>query len=207
MLDLHGRLAVVVGAGKVGLRKAAGLRRAGAAVRVVADRAAAEAVPDGVEVVVAPYRPELLDGAFLVFACTDDRAANSAVRRDARQRGALVNVVDCPEECDFYAPAVLADGEVVLAVGTGGAAPALAAWLKRRLAEAVPRDVGAFAAALEDARQRLRQAVADAPRRMEIMRALVCGETYEAFLLGGPPAVRRRLDRLISRSGDAGGGD
>lgn len=206
MLDLRGRLAVVVGAGAVGLRKAEGLLDAAARVRVI-DPAAPQPSPNlaAVEFVREPYRPDLLTGAALVFACTDDRAVNSRVYADAHTIGVPVNVVDWPAECDFYAPAVVADGEVVLAIGTGGSAPGMAAWLKRRLAAAMPPRAGEFAAAIDELRAGLKEALGDSERRMAVMRLLVSDETYEAFLSGGPEAVRRRLAELIAsaRCGDA----
>jgi siroheme synthase-like protein len=204
MLDLHGRLGVVVGAGKVGVRKAAGLLEAGARVRIIDDRAG-ELPPElaGAELVRERYGAQLLAGAALVFACTDDRAVNSRVYADARAAGVPVNVVDWPAECDFHAPAVVADGDIVVAIGTGGSAPGLAAWLKGRIAGAMPPRAGEFAAAIEGLRQGLKQTVPDTQRRMEIMRAMVCDDSYQEFLAAGLEALRRRLAALSARCGDA----
>jgi len=197
MLDLRGRLAVVVGGGRVGLRKAQSLRDAGARVRLVSPQVAAEADLDGIDLLSEAYRANVLAGAALVFACTDDVELNRQVARDARQIGALVNVADTPAECDFYLAATLRDGDVVVAVGSGGAAPALAAWLKRRIADRLPERLGAFAAVLEELRTQLKAKVPDGSRRMELMRQLVSDGTHEAFLQDGPEAVRARLLRLL----------
>ena len=149
MLDIRGKLAVVIGAGPVGLRKVEGLRRAEARVRLIDQRQPAEPVGDDVDLRVAPYEPEMIAGAALVFACTDQPELNSRIAADARAGGALVNVADVPDECDFYAAAVVQDGDINIAIGTGGASPGLAGWLRRRLTAHVPDRIGEFAAALE----------------------------------------------------------
>ncbi len=199
MLDLHGRLAVVVGGGPVGLRRARSLRRAEALVRLVARQIDADADLGDLEVVRRPYHADLLGGAFLAFACTDDRDLNARIARDARRIGALVNTADTPEECDFYLPATVHEEDVVIAVGTGGAAPGVSAWLKERIAGELPERVGPFAAALDEIRTEIRATVDDPQRRMRIMKQLVSDETHREFLRGGPGGLRAKLSELIER--------
>ncbi len=197
MLNLHDKLAVVIGGGLVGMRKVKALRRTGAAVRLVADKIDDEAGLDGVDVRRQKYAGELLDGAFLVFACTGDRELNARIAADARRLGALVNAADQPDDCDFFLPAVAADRDVVVAVGTGGASPALAAKLKDYIAAALPGHIGEFAAALDDARRRLAEMVPDPARRMDIMRQLAAEEVFEQFLTRGSSAVREALKNMV----------
>ena len=197
MLDLHGRLAVVVGAGPVGLRKVRSLQYAEARIRLVSPEIDPNADLTGVDANRRPYGKDVLEGAFLVFACTDDRELNGRIADDAREIGALVNVVDAPKDCDFYLPATLHDDDVVVAIGTGGAAPAVARWLKRRVGEHLPKRVGQFSAALDEIRTELKDSVADSPRRMRIMKQLASDETHEHFLRGGPAALRAELSDLM----------
>jgi len=95
-LNLQRLKCVVVGAGRVGERKALGLVKAGATPLVVGLRAAPgvrELARSGkVRLLETEYRPDLLQGAALVFAATDDPALNARVAADARSVGALVNV-------------------------------------------------------------------------------------------------------------------
>lgn len=71
------------------------------------------------------YEAGDIEGAFLVIAASDDPEVNSAVWREASERGILANVADKPEECNFILPSVLRRGGLAVAVGTGGASPAL----------------------------------------------------------------------------------
>ncbi|MBN1943556.1 MAG: bifunctional precorrin-2 dehydrogenase/sirohydrochlorin ferrochelatase [Phycisphaerae bacterium] len=201
MLNLIGRQAVVVGAGAVARRKVRALRQAGAIVRLISPDEVGD-VGEGVEVLTEAYHPEHLAGAVLVFACTDDRAANSRIAADARRSGALVCAVDQPGDCDFFSPAVARDGEVILAVGTGGAAPSLARRLAEKLQTALPERIGAFAACLHSLRDELQAASLPADRRRAVLDDLASEETYNAFLAEGLPAVRRRLEALSAPQGD-----
>lgn len=112
------RLAIVVGAGKIGARRAAALCSCGFVVRIIAPTIPPELLSLAVEFVREKYSPPVLDGAFLVVAATNDREINHAIFLRARELGALTNVADCEGECDFYFPA-LAKGENILVGITG----------------------------------------------------------------------------------------
>jgi precorrin-2 dehydrogenase/sirohydrochlorin ferrochelatase len=68
----------------------------------------------------------------------DVRAAELA--RQARAAGVLVNVEDHPELCDFYVPAVVRRGDLLISVSTSGKSPGLAKlvrqWIERQLGRA-----------------------------------------------------------------------
>lgn len=202
MLNLAGRVGVVVGAGPVALRKARALRDAGAKVRLISPNPPKEvSTMEGVAVLAEAYRPEHLSGGVLVFACTNDRALNSQIARDARKIGVLVCAVDQPDDCDFFSPAVARDGDVIVAVGTGGDAPPLARRLADQLQTALPEDIGDFAARVGAIREELRTSDLPDERRREILRELASEETYRAFLAKGPSAVRRRGETLSNPRG------
>jgi len=193
LLDLHGRLAVVVGGGPVGQRKTRALLEAGAEVKCVDPHMPPEAAglrEAGVLLIEKPYCPEHLEGATLVFACTDDRALNAQIARDAQWVGALVNAADQPDDCDFFMPAVASDGDVTVAVGTGGSAPALARRIRDQLAAALPPRIGDFAAALAVLRDECKHTLPHTGQRAAHMRRLASAEAHEAFLFGGIDALR-----------------
>jgi uroporphyrin-III C-methyltransferase/precorrin-2 dehydrogenase/sirohydrochlorin ferrochelatase len=86
LLDLAGRPVVVVGGGRVALRRVRGLLEAGAAVHVVAPQVLPELAALGVEVHRRRYAHSDLDGAWLAQACTDDPVVNAAVAAEAERR-------------------------------------------------------------------------------------------------------------------------
>jgi siroheme synthase-like protein len=134
-LDLAGKSVLVVGAGKVALRKTKGLLEAGAKVTVVAP--AAEPGFAGLPVTLRrrQFRPADLHGAVLAFAATNDRRVNHAVMLTARHRGIPVNVADSRDECSFIVPARITRNNLQIAISTGGESPRLAAALRRKIEE------------------------------------------------------------------------
>jgi siroheme synthase-like protein len=129
--------AVVIGGGAVALRKVRSLVEAGFAVRVIAPEIdpAFQGLA-GVRQTLESFRPEHLDGAALVFACTNRREVNAEVGRKAREAGVPVLVADAAAESTFTSPAVAREDGLVLGVSTGGADPGRARDVKDRLAEA-----------------------------------------------------------------------
>ena len=134
-LDLQDRLVLVVGAGRVALRKTKGLLDAGARVSVVAPESLPEFDHLPLRLVRRRFRPADLDGVLLVFAATDDRRVNHRIRLAAQSRGVLANIADSAADCDFIVPARVQRGDVQIAISTGGKSPRVSAELRRKLDE------------------------------------------------------------------------
>jgi precorrin-2 dehydrogenase / sirohydrochlorin ferrochelatase len=153
MLDLAGVPVLVVGGGRVAIRKIEGLLKAGADITVVAPTVVDGISELAVRVVARRYEIGDLDTARLVITATDDPTVNAAVAADANSRGIWVNSADDPANCTFTLPAVARDGAVTVAVGTGGSSPALASHLRREL-EMWLTNIGAAEAAVTLSAQR-----------------------------------------------------
>jgi precorrin-2 dehydrogenase/sirohydrochlorin ferrochelatase len=137
-LVLTGKKCLVVGGGRVAARKVEGLLACGADVTVIAPEVDADLAADpGVRVLGRAYvEGDAGRGGYrLVITATDDRATNQLVHDDAEAAGIWVNSADDPERCTFTLPAIVRNGPLMLTVGTGGHSPALASWLKAKLAE------------------------------------------------------------------------
>ncbi len=131
--DITGRPVLVVGAGKVGLRKIRGLVEAGADVTVVAPEGRSDLERLPVTWRQRRFRRKDVEGKVLVFAATDDRRVNRRVALEARRQAIPVNVADAPGEGNFIVPAHMRSGDVQIAISTGGCSPRLAAELRRKL--------------------------------------------------------------------------
>jgi len=152
-LVVSGRDCLVVGGGRVALRKVTSLVECGARVTVVAPDVDPAIEALGVNLLIRPYRRGDVNGYWLAVTATDDPEVNQAVFDDGCVHRVWVNSADDPERCSFTLPAVLRHDPVLVAVSTGGTAPAVAAWLRRRLeAEIGPElsDVARLVAAERD---------------------------------------------------------
>jgi precorrin-2 dehydrogenase/sirohydrochlorin ferrochelatase len=80
-----------------------------------------------------PYRPGDLQGFSVVFAATNDEMLHEKIAAEARKAGVFLNVVDRPALCSFIVPAIVSQGDLTLAISTGGASPALAKKIRKTL--------------------------------------------------------------------------
>ncbi|EFW90942.1 siroheme synthase [Haladaptatus paucihalophilus DX253] len=187
--DFRGERVLVFGGGRVGYRKARRFARE-AEVVVVAAAFADEFEPlfedEGDErPPLSPVKARIdpsdvgtwLDRAApaLVVAATDDAALNEAVERAASERGVLVNRTDEHGGRDagsVVVPATARDGNVVVAVGTGGRSPALSRELRKRIE---PELAGAETVAVVTAelREDLKRRGLPAETRRDAVRAVV----------------------------------
>lgn len=212
-LDLRGKLGVVVGGGTVARRKVTLLLSAGARVRLVGPWVTGSPGGAGssLEIVARRYRAADLDGAFLVFAATDDPAVNREVAQEARARGILVNVADDPTLCDFIVPSVVSRGDLQIAVSTGGASPALAGHLRGELERVVGPEYAELAAVLRSVRKRVLREIVDREQRRAVFGQLVRSDLLALIRAGDRAAVRARVEAVLrehqeSRPGDRGEG-
>jgi precorrin-2 dehydrogenase/sirohydrochlorin ferrochelatase len=136
-LKLEGRLCLVVGAGSIAESKISTLLEAEASIRVVAPRATETVLNWARQKMITWYRREFLPGdlkgVFMVIGATSAGEVNAEIFRAAQQQKVLCNVVDDPEHCDFYYPAVVRRGDLQIAISTAGRSPALAQRLRCEL--------------------------------------------------------------------------
>jgi len=132
-LDLKDRPVLLVGAGKVALRKAKGLLECGARITVVAPECEPEFETMPVRLVRRRFRASDLGNCLLVFAATDDRLTNHRIGIAAKGKGLFANIADSSEECGFLVPARVQRGNVQIAISTGGESPRLSAELRKKL--------------------------------------------------------------------------
>ena len=147
-LRIHKKKCVVVGGGRVALRKVRMLLNCGGEVKVVSStfyfNLLQLAAKKAIRLIQRDYKPGDLTGAAIVIAATDKREINRRVAEEAKRVGALVNVVDDPEPSSFILPSYFRKGGLTLAVSTGGESPALA----RKIRTKLQKDFGKEYAAL-----------------------------------------------------------
>jgi precorrin-2 dehydrogenase/sirohydrochlorin ferrochelatase len=188
-MKLEGRPCLVVGAGTIGEPKISSLIAAGASTRVIALNATA-AVAEWARAGIITWEQRTfefadLDGVFMVIAATNSRELNAAIFNEAQQRNILCNVVDDPEYCDFYYPAVVRRGDLQLAISTNGQSPALAQRIRRELEVQFGPEYGEWLEQLGKIRQQLFGSKMNPEERRRVLHELASSTAFEEARTAG----------------------
>ena len=143
-----------------------------------------------------------LNGAFLVFAATDQPEVNAAVARDAQERRLLVCRADEPAGGNFTSPASVTRGDLVLTVSTSGNSPTLAAVLRRRLEAQFGPEWGALTALLGDLRPQVQAAGGEGARRAAVERVMDDPAVWERLRGGNLLEAEARARECLSLSSE-----
>jgi precorrin-2 dehydrogenase/sirohydrochlorin ferrochelatase len=185
-VKLEGKRCLVVGAGKVGEPKIGGLIETGARVHVVALEASESvhrwANAGEITLEMRAFASPDLNETFLAVVATASRALNESIYREAQRRGILSNVVDVPEHCDFYYPAVVRRGDLQIAISTSGQSPSLAQKLRQQLERQFGPGYARWVAELGETRKLLLASHLDPKRKSELLHSLASREALKAAL-------------------------
>lgn len=201
-IKLTGRKVVIAGGGPEALRKARLLAAAGAELTIIApaiDEELRREFQGSTRFTAAG--PALCDfeGALLVVVADAQAADAERLARWAREAGALVNVVDRPDLCDFTTPSIVDRGDIVVAISTGGAAPVLGQRLRGKIEALAPArlgDLAGFAASFRDA---VKATIPQSERRA-FWSAVFDGPIAAAFLAGDEARAREAMIAAINGS-------
>jgi len=215
MLNLENRECLVVGGGEVATRKVADLLACGAQVKVISPLASAQienwATTGSIHYEQRAFNEADVDGMMVVISATNDNLVNQQIALTCRRKGIMVNVVDDPPNCDFFIPAVVRQGSLMITVSTDGKSPLLARRIKEQLEETYGEEYYHLVEILGEARQIIKESVADIENRKRIFADLVDGNLLELIRSRGPEQARewmlsvyssKRLESPDSTAGD-----
>ena len=144
--------------------------------------------------------PKAYTGAALIFVASRDEALNQAAAAAARTSGAPLNVVDHPELSDFHTPGIVDRGQVVAAIGTGGAAPVLASLLRGEIEARIPPGAGEIVRLLGERRAAILAAFPDFAERRAFFRRCLMGPAARAAADGDMASAAARLDAALTEN-------
>lgn len=142
-VDLRQKRVLVVGGGAVAASKLPALLAAGALVTLVAPQVLPEAAIEGIEIHRREFLPSDVDGVWFVLAAAPPMV-NAQVAHAADERRVFVNAVDDPANGSAHFAATIRRGDFVLAISTGGTAPAIAKLVREALQEVLPSDLDSW---------------------------------------------------------------
>jgi precorrin-2 dehydrogenase/sirohydrochlorin ferrochelatase len=197
-LNVKDRPCLVAGGGRVGARKAETLVSAGALVTVVSPEFCDQLITmPGIRKEKRPFSPEDLDGVVLVFAATSNPAVNQGILAEAGKAGVLSNSADEPDQGDFILPAVMSRGDLICAVSTSGASPALARKIRMDLDQAYGPEYTEFLMLMRGIREKLLASGHDPDGHQLIFRALMEKNLPGLLAANDIPAVDAVLYELL----------
>lgn len=197
-VKVTGKSILIVGGGIEALNKARLALKTDARVLVAASEFDAGFDGLNVERRAGSVEATDFDGAALVFVATDEDAERDRAIALAQAAGVPVNVVDQPDFCDFYTPAIVDRAPISVAISSEGAAPVLARTIRAQIEALLSPKTGALAALAGQLRGRVESLIAAGPARRRFYEALIGSRRVERALEGGEPAARREALRLLN---------
>ncbi|MEW9807412.1 siroheme synthase CysG [Mesorhizobium sp. ZMM04-5] len=200
----QGRTVVVIGDGDEALAKARLLAQSSALLRVVTARPTPALLSwieaNDAEHVRAPYAPDQIEGAVMVFAATGIEALDHRISNDARAAGIPVNAVDRPDLCDFFTPAIVNRAPLAIAIGTEGAGPVLAQIVRARIDRLLSPSLGPLATLANTFRDAAERLLPKGSPRRRFWNEFFTGAPARALEAGNAASARQAATELLARS-------
>lgn len=171
--EIEGKSGLIVGGGKVALRKVEKLLPYGPRLTVIAP----SFLPEFSSLDITRKERVFCDSdltpepEFVIAAC-DDEEENRRISLLCRERKIPVNVVDCPEECTFFFPSLVKRGKLSVGVSTSGASPSAAVWLRKEIEKLLPDQMEELLDQLAKQREIVKEEIADEAERSRYLKEL-----------------------------------
>ncbi|MGM9569080.1 MAG: bifunctional precorrin-2 dehydrogenase/sirohydrochlorin ferrochelatase [Phascolarctobacterium sp.] len=193
ILKLTGKKCVIIGGGEVAARKLNTLCEAGAEVTVVAPKFCAllqqTAEKYQCQLINDCYDAQYLQQAFIVIAATNDAAVNRQITADAPL---LCNNITEPELSNFTVPSSFRQGDITLALATGGM-PAFTRILKGKLQQVITPDIAAFNDFLRQQRLAVQQIPSTPAQRTAFWRQILTEDIINLVAAGHAAQAKENI--------------
>ncbi len=194
-LDVSKKNILIIGGGTIALRKILSLLKCGAKISVVAIKFHSRilALQDQKKIVIVKgeFKKEQLNHRDLVFCATDNHELNQTVAQACFEKEVWVNVVDNPSLCSFIVPSTVNRGEVVFAISTGGASPALSKYLRKKIELYFGKELGTLSQILKKYRAQLLEI--SLQKRRKVLEELLNDKVFVDLKKGKIKQIEQKL--------------
>ncbi|MFW5789788.1 MAG: precorrin-2 dehydrogenase/sirohydrochlorin ferrochelatase family protein [Bacillota bacterium] len=199
-LNVEDMKVVVVGGGSVARRKIRGLIDSGAEIVIISPEIKNE-LREMVEAGILEWKPKRyeygdLEGFWLVIAATSDSGVNYQVYQEAKDLTQLYNIADRPDLSTFHTAAQVKQGDLQIAISTGGKAPALSGQIRRELEEKFGESFKEYLDFAGEVREWL-LVNADVKERRRILRKIASREILDWLMTGDLDRVFKEMEKII----------
>lgn len=192
-VELDNKKVLIVGGGKVALRKAEKLLPYGPEITVVAPEICDElSLMQGIRIINGGFSDELLQDADVVIAATDDRELNRHISELCRSDKTPVNTVDDSELCSFLFPCLIKNGSLSIGISTGGASPTAAISFKNKINDLIPDNTDEILDYLNSLRVSVKAAFPEEKTRSRIFK-----ELFELCISSGRPLTQAETEEYL----------
>ena len=212
MMNLVNKRVVVVGGGRVGLRKTFSLLESGARVALIAPRIEPELMElekqGRVNWIEANFSDQILDrfpDTVLIFGTTDNRETNVEIYESANRRKIPCNIADVPDLCSFIVPAVISQGDLIISVSTGGSSPALARRIRQELQKQFGPEYGKMTKLMGDLRKHVMSVGAGSDENRKLFSEIVDSELLKALRESDTKKALDILKKILPKDIDVDG--
>lgn len=172
--DIKDMRCLVIGGGKVALRKIQRLAPFGVKIKVCAPDITEEiSEAENIEILRREFMEEDLDTAELVVSATGNTALSEEIYRLCMERKIPVNTVDDPKKCSFIFPALVTRDDVTVGISTGGKSPVFAKYIRRTLEKILDERRQSMFEILSVCRPKVMEMFSQESRRADAMNALL----------------------------------
>ena len=205
-LDVDGKACVVVGGGKVALRKICTLLESGAQVTVIAPEICAQVdeLYQRGEILWTRenFSAELLGDELIVIAATNSAEVNRQVCEAAQARKILVNSVNA--DGNFNGPSRIRRGEFLLTISTGAKSPAFAKFVRLMLEAEFGENFGAGLEVISQARREVKRLLPNQSAREKFWHEVLTPELWQVLKSDDIDALKKFFDDAVNslRAGD-----
>jgi precorrin-2 dehydrogenase / sirohydrochlorin ferrochelatase len=182
-LKLEDRRVLVIGAGAMAESKIADLLDTGARIKVIALEANETIVKWSfagmIELEERGFVADDLRDVDLVVVATSLPALNQLVFSEAQKQRVLCNIVDVPEQCDFFYPAIVKRGDLQIAISTAGQSPSLAQRLRQQLERQFGLAYAKWVEELGETRREILKSELTPEQKHELLKSLASRAAFE----------------------------
>jgi uroporphyrin-III C-methyltransferase/precorrin-2 dehydrogenase/sirohydrochlorin ferrochelatase len=202
-LDVRGRRILVEGGGTAAARRAERALQAGAYVEVYDHQLSEEFCPLLDNARLSHFRrrveQEDIEGSTIVYGASGSDRRDAELFAMAKSAGALVNVADVTEYCDFITPSIIDRSPVVVAISSGGSAPIVARILRARIETLLPAAYGHLAKFMGRFRDVVSSQINSSLDRRRFWERIIDGQVGDFFLAGDSLSAEKQLHKELKR--------
>ena len=202
-LKVKNRKCLLVGAGSVGVRKLKSILECDPEQVTVLDTAEPNSemleISRDQRVIFEQrsFKDEDLDDIFIAFACTNNTELNRRMADLCAEKNILCNIADFPEGSNFIVPSVIRQGDLTLAVSSGGCTPAFTKKIRRELQNIFGPHYAAFITLMGRIRPLVLDLGKETSHNTALFRQLVASPILDELEAGDMDRVKEILTRTL----------